>query len=81
MSTAVLERPVWVSHKGIGTTVYIDEMIDEHLQYTIAMIKRGIDRRGSVVPTSSYNYLPALEAELKKRALPEIIVAEAGWDP
>jgi hypothetical protein len=80
MSTTLVDRPVWKSHKGTGTTVFIDEMVDEHLQYTVAMIRRGVDRKGTRVSAESIGYLPALEAEMRKRRLAEILVIEEGWD-
>jgi hypothetical protein len=71
-----LENKLWRKHIS-ENTVEITVMADEYLQSTIAMIKRGSDRKGNKVPHDRDAYLPILEQEAIKRGL---IPAEDGWD-
>ena len=71
-----LRNKKWRRH-STGELVDITDMVDEYLQATIAMIKRGIDRNGRKVPNDRDTYLPMLEEEAIKRGLQP---AEDGWD-
>jgi hypothetical protein len=77
MAYATMERQeVWVKHVG-SSSIPIREMVDEHLQATIAMLKRGYDAKGRIVPADRMSYLPALEREAMNRGLTP---REDGWD-
>ena len=67
---------VWTSHRS-GKTIKIVDMIDDYLQFTIAMIKRGYDASGEMIPPWCDEWLPSLEAEAIKRGL---VPKEDGWD-
>ena len=67
---------IWRRHNS-AKAVIISDMKDEYLQSAIAMIKRGYDSHGQLVPKNRDLYLPALVAEAIRRGL---VPAEDGWD-
>ena len=79
MSISTIEEKVgydvWITKKG--ESIKIVDMKSDHLQNTIAMIKRGFDASGRKVLKSKDNYLPFLEAEAIRRGLQP---REDGWD-
>ena len=75
-SQELAQAGLWKRH-GKQELVPIGDMVNEYLQSTIAMIKRGADSKGNRVSNDRDIYLPVLEAEAIKRGLQP---AEDGWD-
>ena len=65
----------WQTHEG--RRIPISEMVSDHLQNTIAMIKRGRDASGRRVSSEYDVFLPVLTAEAVRRGLQP---QEDGWD-
>ena len=74
--TAVPPGRVWQTHIG-GRRIEIADMEDEHLLNSIAMVERGRDVDGRVIPDFCYTKLDYLKQEAIKRGL---TVREDGWD-
>jgi len=71
-----LHDRIWRRHND-GETIPIESMVDEYLQSTIAMIKRGYDSHGRKIAKDRDAYLPMLETEAIRRGLSP---KEDGWD-
>jgi hypothetical protein len=71
-----IQNKIWRRHNN-RETINVTDMVDEYLQSTIAMIKRGIDRKGNRVENDRDAYLPMLEEEARTRGL---VPKEDGWD-
>lgn len=66
---------IWQTHEG--RRIPVSEMVSEHLQNSIAMIKRGRDASGRRVSSEYEAFLPVLTAEAVRRGLQP---KEDGWD-
>jgi len=75
-SQQLLEKKQWKKHRT-GEIINIADMVDEYLQFTIAMLKRGYDVAGRKVSDDRDIFIPMLEQEALKRGLEP---AEDGWD-
>jgi len=65
---AIADDRMWVSHVN-GRSRRIDEMVGEHILSCIAMIERGTDCTGEIVPDWCKAKAPLLIKEAERRGI------------